>query len=172
MFGLFSWRISLYVIALISLDMTMAPLLRVGGAQFMLSYLFIVYVAFQWGWQKAIPVAFLVGLSRDFISSQVFGLETLALVYAAYLLNLIVQKMERSRMLLRMVVAFYFTSLAFIINILSATFVMENVRMSWNYVSVALGSALYTAVLLPVFFYISSKWFNDTVSIKQYELFS
>ena len=169
---IFSARVIFYLLILVALDLNIAPIFRLGPLQFVLTYLMVLYAAFQWGWQRTIPMAFVVGMFRDFFSSQALGVETVSLVLAALLLDQMVQKMQRELLWLRMV-----TGVIFILSILFFQFLITGLvtgvsQSYWYSWGIAFGSALYSAVLIPLFFFISAHWFHDRMAFKQYELFA
>ena len=116
-------------------------------------------------------MAFCAGLLRDLSGSAPFGVETSALVLSSLVLDLLVQKIEHSLMVFRMGIALIFlTCTLFLSYCLSLIF---GVRSSYvpSDMSILFGSAIYTALLYPLFFSVTSRWFKDRRPLKQYELF-
>ena len=156
---------------LLVLDETLAPVFRIGDNRFILTYLMIVYVAFQWSWQLTIPAAFMIGLLRDFSGTGPIGIETSSLIVSAILLDFTVQKIERDQLVLRILSAMIFTFTVFLIHYLMAGFLTGINFNVWYYLTVAFGTSVYTGLLVPFFFFFSAKWFRDRTNIKQYDLF-
>jgi len=169
--SIFSGRATLYLLLLLTLDITVTPLFRLGDNRIFLSYLMVVYAAFQWGGRTIIPMAVAVGVARDLVSTQSLGIETLSLVLTSALLYLRIQKIEREWWWLRILTAFLFILCVSVISMIMSSFLTGTLPNFWYYSSVALGSSIYTAVVTPVFFYLTARWFRDHVAFKQYELF-
>lgn len=168
---LYTPKVILYFLTLLVLDMTLAPLLAIGDNRFFLTFLMVIYFGFQWGWKQILPAACAAGILRDFVSSGPVGIETASLILSALFLDLTVQKIEREPLALRMLCAMVFTFSVLLIQLVISIFLTGIQYKVWYYLSVALGSSVYTAVLAPVFFLVSSKWFGDRTVIKQYDLF-
>jgi rod shape-determining protein MreD len=166
-----SGRVVLYLVFLLVLDLSVTPLIRVGGFRPILQYLVILYAAFQWGWEKTIPMAIGVGILRDLTSSQILGLETVSLVFVAFLLDLLVQKIERDIFFLRVLAVFLFVFSVLMMNLILSNFLTDIPRFSWYEIGIAVGTSLYTAAVMPLFFYGTRYWFHDRTFLKQYELF-
>jgi hypothetical protein len=112
-----------------------------------------------------------VGFLRDLTGAQPFGVEVVSLVVSAHLLDLLARKVERVSWVMRLVTSFIFLiSYSFFLMILSSFLTGTN-RFSGYPVLASLGMALATAVLLPVFFYVTSYFFRDRLPLRQYELF-
>ena len=171
MYRVFSGRVILYLLFLLVLDITLVPLVRIGFVRPVLEYLIILYAAFQWGWQKTLPIAITVGILRDFVSSQSLGIETSSLIFASFVLDLLVQKMEREIWFLRLTAAFLFVFCASMSSLILSSFLGEGIHVSGASVTIALGTSFYTAILMPPFFYLTARWFHDRFAFKQYELF-
>lgn len=166
-----SFRMMVYLWILLVLDLSLAPLFRLGALQPILLYLAILHAGFQWGSEKTVPVAVAVGLLRDLAGSHVFGLETGVLVCAALLLDLLVQKVDRQSFAVRMGVTFLFVFSVTTLLWMFSRFLGSTLSVSWDTFGTSLGTAGYGAVLAPVFFYLTARWFHDRAPLKQYELF-
>ncbi|MDD5670666.1 MAG: hypothetical protein PHN49_03400 [Candidatus Omnitrophica bacterium] len=168
---IFSGRVILFLILLLTFDVTVTPIFRFGDVQFFLTYLLVLYATFQWGWQTTIPMAILVGLMRDFLGTQSLGIETCSLLFASILLYLLVQKIERESLSLRMMITFIFVFCTLLVNLFLSNYLSGAMNVTWYHLAVAFGSALYTVLIMPVFFHVSAKWFHDSAVLQQYELF-
>ena len=172
MHRLFSPRVILYTAILLTLDMTLVPLFRIGDSRFVLGYLLVVYAAFQWGWNRAVPTALFIGVLRDLLSTGMMGLETFSLFLSSLSLAFVSMKVQRESLLLRFFAAAGFVLTAVLIQLLLSGF-LTGIQYDYGYyLSITLGSAIYTGLAVPVFFFISAKWFGDHLAIKQYDLFS
>ncbi|HXV28052.1 MAG TPA: rod shape-determining protein MreD [bacterium] len=168
---IFSGRVILYVLILLVLDLAIVPFFRIGVLQPPLGYLLILYAAFQWDIRKAVPTALAVGISRDLVSSQWFGLEMICCVSAAFLLELAVQKIEHTDFAFRAGIAFVFIFLIEILSLLLSNPFAGDTNRFWVGFGTAVGAAAYACVILPAFFYLSARWFRDRPPVKQLELF-
>ncbi len=166
-----SGRVIVYLLILLILDLAIAPFFRIGFLKPALGYLMILYATFQWGMKKTIPVALAVGLSRDLANSQHFGVETFSCVTAAVLLELVIQKIERTALFFRFFISFVFILMIQVVNFTLSYSVAGGSHFFWNSLGIGLGTAIYTCALLPVFFYLTAWWFQDRLPVKQYELF-
>ncbi len=171
MFRFYTPRLLILVFITLLIDLTVSPLFTVNSARFFAGYLLVLYATFAWGWQKTIPVAMMVGLSRDLLSTETLGFETFALVAASFLLDLMVRKMQRELLWLRLIIAFLFVFCVQWIQIILST-ALQDVAFSGRFaIGAVFGSAFYTALVLPFFFYGAARWFHDQTFSKQYELF-
>jgi len=152
-------------------EMTFLRAFHVGGAMPLPLYLMVLYACLEWGWKTTIPVAFCAGICRDFVGSSPFGVETSALVISSLVLDLLVQKIEHSFMVFRMAIALIFLTCAMGLNYSFTLVFGARTGFESSDFGVLFGSALYTALLYPVFFSLMSRWFKDRRVFKQYELF-
>lgn len=76
---------ALIVFGLLVLQTTFIPLLSVGGMLPDLLLIWVVYTALRRGQIEATVAGFLVGLSQDMISTQLFGLAALAKTVAGFM---------------------------------------------------------------------------------------
>ena len=168
---IFSGRVIGYLLLLLVLDLSVLPFIRVGGIQPHLLYLIVLYAAFQWGWQRTLPMALAVGILRDLTGSHLLGLETGSLILASVILDLLVKKMVRESTLLRFSTALIFVFCASLFHLILVSFLSGTNYVSWHRCYLSLGTSLYTAACMPIFFYLTARWFYDRVPMKQYELF-
>ena len=117
------------------------------------------------------PMAVAAGILRDFAGSHFLGLETAALVAASFVLDLLVQKIDRDSPVMRMAVGFLFVFLVSILVVVFSNFLGGAREISWYTFQISAGAALYSAAVLPPFIYVTGRWFHDRVPLKQYELF-
>lgn len=154
-------------------DMTISPLFQVGGLRFYFTILFIFYTAYHNGWHRILPLSFLVGLLRDLLGSQLFGIEMMSFVLAALLLDFVLQKMERGFFSLWVALCFLFTSLVLCLELLSTAFLTGQIQISWYVLALAFGSGFYTAVAMPFYFAAIDFWKKRKLKTQQqYDLFS
>ncbi len=166
-----SARVIGYLILLTVIDFTILPLFRIGSVQPILAYLLVLYVTFQWGWQKTVPIALAVGLVRDLTGGQYFGFETVALLYNSILLDLVARHIGRDSWLLKISAAFFFIFCVQMLHIILLSIFTQLTYVSWYWCGQTLASAMYTALTVPIFFYFTARWFGDRMIMKQYELF-
>ncbi len=166
-----SGRVILYLLILLILDLSISPFFRIGFLKPTLGYLMILYATFEWGIKKTIPVALAVGFLRDLANSQHFGIEILSCVTAAVLLERVIQKIERTALFFRFFISFLFVLMIQVFNFTLSYSVAGGSHFFWNSLGIGLGTAVYTCTLLPVFFYLTARWFHDSLPVKQYELF-
>ncbi len=166
-----SARVIFYLLILLVLELSVLPFFRVGVFQPVLLYLMVLHAAFQWGWEKTVPMAVAAGVLRDLAGSHSLGLETAALVAASFVLDLLVQKIERDSQVTRVAVGFLFVFFVSILIVLFSNFLGEAREISWYTFGVSVGTAFYSAMMLPPFFYVTGHWFHDRIPLKQYELF-
>lgn len=167
----FSFKVIGYLIFLYVLDATLMPALKIGIFQPSLLYLMILYAAFKWHWRTIIPVSILIGIMNDFMSTTYWGIETLILGASAYVLFLFVRKIERYSMMMRVATTFVFILIVLMLKLIAEGIAEELTEISWIVLLDVFGMALASALVLPLFFYLSSFWFRDSSRLKQYELF-
>ena len=170
---LFSGKVIIYLLASLILDLSFMPVFRFGMVQPVLLYLVVLFAAFEWEWFKAVRIAFAAGMLRDLTGTLPLGVETCVLVTASFVLGYVIQKIERNSIFMRCLISagyvFAVTLTAFIIS----AFLGFPYHLSWHVLNGALTTGLGTAVLAPIFFTFSRRWFHQQVSsLKQYELFS
>ena len=168
---IFSSRVIVYLIFLLALDLSVTPFFQIGPVRPLLEYLPVLYAAFHWGWPRTVAIAFLVGLMRDLTGCSLVGTETFSLVTTSFVLDFVVQKIERERPLVRFLTAFLFVFCVSVLASMVLVFLTGFPGLSWYGISVALGTSLYTACLMPLFFHLTSRYFHDRVPLKQFELF-
>lgn len=164
-------KVIVYLLLLYVMDLAVVSIFRIGEIKPVLLYMLVLYSAFQMDWKTLLPVVCIAGLLRDLISLQTFGIETSSLVLGTVLLDLLVQKLERGIWILRVFIAFLFCTAVLVLNLILSNFFNQEPGFSWHVLLTILATAFYTACLLPVFFYVSARWFGDRKAIKQYELF-
>ncbi|MDP3920427.1 MAG: hypothetical protein Q8R76_06460 [Candidatus Omnitrophota bacterium] len=168
---LMSPRVFLYVLFLLILDMAFSPALQIGDTRPIFGYLFIPYAAFHWGWQKTLPAALLIGLSRDLVSTLPFGVELVSLFAVSLALDIIAQKMDRRSTLIRLLSTFLFVFVVNLAVLVVCSFISHAVGLRWYNVAICLGSALYATAIMPLFAIVTAWWFHERLFLKQYELF-
>lgn len=168
---IFSARVIFYLLFLLVLELSVLPFFRIGVFQPVLLYLMVLHAAFQWGWEKTVPMAVAVGILRDLTGSHSFGLETVALVAASSLLDLLVQKIERDSQVTKIGIGFLFVFFVSNLVVLFSGFLGRGEGISGYAFWVSAGTAFYSAAILPVFFFVTGRLFHDRMALKQYELF-
>lgn len=164
-------RLIIYLVLWLVAEMTLLRPFWIGSAAPLPLYLMVLYACLEWGWKTTIPVAFCAGLMRDLAGSAPFGVETSALVLSSLVLDLMVQKVEHSILLFRFAIAVIFMACVLGISYMLTLVLGSRTVFVWNDLSIWIGSAVYSAVLYPFFFYLTARWFKDRRVLKQYELF-
>ena len=161
----------LYLVLLVVLEMTLVRFFKVRNAVPLLVYLMVLYASLEWGWKTTIPVALCAGLLRDLAASGPFGVETSSLILASLVLDLLVQKIEHGLTAFRMAIAFLFIFCALALNYAFALVLGSRSAFAWQDVGALTGSALYSALVYPFFFYATAFWFQNR-RLRQFELFN
>ena len=146
------------------------PVFKIHAVSPSLLYLFICYAAFEWGGVKTVYVAFWVGLLRDFLGGGLIGVEAALLSVLALALDFSVRKMERELPGIYFIVTFLFVFFAGILRLLVDYAGGLPGALFGEYLGMILLTALYTSALLPVFYFLTDRWFGYS-GTKQYELF-
>ncbi len=165
-----SAKVILYFLFLTVMDATILPVIQIRSIAPSFLYLFVCYVAFEWGSRKTPYAAFWAGLILDFLGGGPLGLEATILVGLAFLLDFTVQKMERQFPGIYFLITFFFVFFAGLLRLFLAYSETLPVSMMGDYLGLVAGAALYTSLLLPFFYFMTDRWFGHTVT-KQYELF-
>ena len=168
---LISSRGFFYFMMILVADLVFMPIFRIGSFQPSLLYLAVVYAALEWHWRRAVPTAIAAGLARDFLGSGPFLVETLALLIASVGLSVLVQKIERGTIWMRFTTAFLFIFVVLLLNFFLAGLLGRGTQTFSHSITLSAGTALWTSFWMPIFFYLSGRWFHDHVTLKQYELF-
>lgn len=168
---IFSWKIILFFLFLLVLDVSFTPALKINGIRPIFSYLFICYSAFEWGRLKTLYISVLTGISHDFLGIGFLGLETCILIVSALILDFVVHKTEREFPGIYFLLTFLFVLLVMVLKVLSAVFLGVSNGMVVGHLSQAFFTALYTSVFLPIFYHIADVWFREKNDSKQFELF-
>ncbi len=167
---LVSAKVILYFLLLAVLDGSVMPAFQIRSVYPSFLYLFICYAAFQWGAPKTVYVAFWAGLLRDLLGGGLIGLEATLLVALALALDFLVQKMERQLPGIYFIVTFLFVFCAGASRLLVGYAGGLPPSLVWKYLGMIAMTALYTSALLPVFNFLTNRWFSRSTT-KQYELF-
>lgn len=172
MHRLASGKVIFYLLLCLALDVSVMPLFRFDFFYPpVLLYLAVLYTAFVWHGQHTVEIGIAVGLLKDVTSVQPLGIETAVLGAASFVLVRMVQTVDRESLLNRFLTCFVFVlSVSLLIWVFSG-FLISSSPLSWYSVTTCLTLALSTAVVMPVFFYLTSRWFKDQQPLKQYELF-
>ncbi len=152
-------------------DLTFAPALPFSSARIVFLYLFVLYGAFAWEGNRAIPLAVIAGLLRDFTSSEYLGLETLSLAAGAILLDWAVHKVDRRSSFIRGFYTFLFFLGVQGIQIFFVSLLSAQGKINGATLSMIFKTSLWNALVTPAFFYFSAFWFHDRKPLRQYELF-
>lgn len=167
---IFSPKVILFILFLHMLDICVLPAL--GAFRPILSYLWILFVAFHWPLKELWPAVLWVGILRDLAGTQPLGVETAALFGVAALLLFFMLKFEREFFLLRLAAGFLFVFLSLCLNLFLSHFISLHSQWTWHALGTCFLCAFWTAILMPFFFAFCGRWFMGEVHFrKQYELF-
>ena len=168
---LLTLRVILYLLFLLVLDVCMMP--AWGGFRPVLTYLWILYVAFYGPLEAILPAAFLTGILRDLVSSQPLGVETASLVTVAAGLIFLMRKLQHDFFPFRVIGAGVFVASVLFLNLTLSSFLSSNAPYSYHAFLTCFSSAFFSALFAPLFFNLTRRWFHEASRpLKQYELFS
>ncbi|MDD5225760.1 MAG: rod shape-determining protein MreD [Candidatus Omnitrophica bacterium] len=167
---LVSPKVILYFFFLAILDGSVMPAIQIHAVYPSFLCLFICYAAFEWGGSKTVYIAFWAGLLRDLLGGGLIGLDATLLVALALALDFLVQKMERELPGIYYIVTFLFVFCAGALRLLVSYAGQLPPSLVWGYLGMIAMTALYTSALLPVFNFMTNRWFGHSAT-KQYELF-
>lgn len=167
---LVSAKVIFYFFLLAILDGAVVPAFQIHSAYPSFLYLFVCYAAFKWGPPKTVYVAFWAGIFRDFLGGGLIGLEASFLVLLAMALDFLVQKMERQLPGIYFIMTFLFAFCAGALKLGAGCAGELPSSLIWKYLGMIAVTALYTSALLPLFNFLTNRWFGRS-SAKQYELF-
>ena len=170
MHRLVSAKVIFYFILLAVLDGSVMPAFQIHSAYPSFLYLFICYAAFEWGATKTVYVAFWAGLLRDLLGGGLIGFDATLLVVLAPALDFLIQKMERQLPGIHFIITFLFVFCAGALRLLVSYAGELPPSLVWNYLGMITMTALYTTALLPLFNFLTDRWFGHSAA-KQYELF-
>lgn len=165
-----SAKVILYLFFITVMDTTVLPMVQIHSIVPSFLCLFVCYVAFEGGPPKTLYAAFWVGLIRDFLGVGPLGLEACIFVGLAFLLDFVVQKMERQFPGIYFLITFAFVFLVGALRLLLGYYEQLFMHMAGDYLAAVALTALYTSVLLPFFYFLTDRWLGH-VGAKQYELF-
>ncbi|MSR76879.1 MAG: hypothetical protein EXS63_01435 [Candidatus Omnitrophica bacterium] len=164
---LLSAKVAAFLIFLLVLDLSIFPSL-LGTVRPVALYLFVVYVAFEWHWSKTLLAAVMVGLLRDAMTLQPFGVETAALFLTTLGLNVYVQKISSNSWMGKWIGTFIFVQSVFLLVGILTHIANQTVVFSWVQMRMALWISFWTAGFMPVFFFLANRWFKKDFYISRY----
>lgn len=164
-------RLALALAILGWLEFSIVPLISIRGVRPDFFFVFLVFYAFQIDTRSVIPLAFLLGLAKDFASNAFFGLETASLAGAAVLLRLLAVRFDREKRWIQMGSLFAFSGTALVLFSLAALLVQAPYGLNVPVMSKAFFIALYTTVFGFALIPFLDRWLRPSLRQKQYELF-
>lgn len=137
------------------------------------TYLWVLYVAFRWPAKELLPTAVFVGILRDLTGSLPLGVETASLAAVAASLIFLLQKFQRDSFLIQWMAGAFFVLAVSLSNLFLSAFLGYGTSLNGFSFLSCLGVSAATASIMPVFFWLTSRWFyRETNGLKrQYELF-
>jgi len=167
-----SVRLLIFLFVTLVLDISVMPMLSIAHTQPVLIYLPVVYAALQWGAELTLTTAIWTGVLRELASAAPAGVEISSVLLGAYLLVLMIRKMEHSPIFFRMAIAFLFVGAVRLIHLSYCLFLGSQGLPAGQLFAETAGCAFYSAVLCPVFFVVTALWFRDRQMLRQLELFN
>lgn len=167
----FSGKIIFFVLLLMGVDICWAS--AAGPFRPVATYLWVLYVAFHWPAKELLPTAIFVGILRDLTSSLPLGVETVSLAVVAVSLAFLLQKLQRDSFLIQWMAGAFFVLAVSFSNLFLSAFLGEGASLTWFSFLACLGASSATALVMPVFFWLTSRWFSREITAlkRQYELF-
>ena len=167
----FSGKIILVVLFLMGVDICWAS--AAGAFRPVATYLWVMYVAFHWPAKELLPTAIFVGILRDLTGSLPLGVETVSLAAMAASLIFLLQKFQRDSFLIQWIIGIFFVLAVSLSNLFLSAFLGSGTSLTWFSFLSCLGASVATALIMPLFFWLTSRWFyRETTALKrQYELF-
>ena len=165
-------RVLFYFLFLLVVDICIMPAL--GIFRPILTYLWILYVAFYGPLESILPAALLTGILRDLVSSQPLGVETASLVSVAGGLIFLMRKLQHDFFPFRMIGVGVFIASALLLNVALSSFLSSGSSYSYYSIVTCFSAALSSVVVAPLFFHFTNRWFRkeEARPLKQYELFN
>lgn len=157
---LFSAKVVFFILLLAALDMSVFPAFSSGYGGPVLLYLFVIYVAFEWHWTKTVVAAVMVGLVRDSLTIQPFGIETISLFLSSLGLNFYIQKVENRSTGARLIGTFLFTA-SVLLGVVTWTHLLKpSIELTSQTFWTCFFSVTMTTLSMVPFFWISNRWFQ------------
>ncbi len=167
-----SGRVIFYLLFLLVMDMSVTPLIAIGTIRPLLIYLMIVYVALEWHWPRTFPIAVVVGLMLDCVGAHPFGVETVSLAAASFVLDFLIYTIEHNSWVMRFIITFIFVFSSMLMVWVLSSLLSDSDTIAWYSIVACLQAALYTTLIMPLFCSFTSRWFSKrSVVVRQYELF-
>jgi rod shape-determining protein MreD len=172
MYQVISQRLLIVIAILFALDASFSPVISVGAAKISFLTLLVLYVAFDWGWKKALPVAIIAGILKDFYGSVFLGMETFSLAFTVLTLDWALKKVEKKSWFIRLGIVFLFITIQQTLNYVLVIVSGEISVFAWHQVGAILITALYHMIVFLFFFKIAIVIFDEQRRVHQYELFN
>lgn len=168
-----SFKVLSYLFFWLLFDFSIRPYFVIGYLRPVFLYLMVMYAAFEWGWEKALPLSFVVGMMRDLVGTNYLGSETFALLLTSGLMVIAARKLDRHSFFMRFSLTAIFILTVEVINLSFEALLFEGDDfLFWNRFLTCVGSAFASAAFVPIFFPLTVRWFGERSSLKQYELFT
>ena len=164
-------KLVLISIAVVWVQMAVAPIVRIQDVTPDFIFLFFAFFVFFLNREQAIWWAFSIGFLRDLLSNAFFGLETISIVLGTFLLKQVVTQFDKEDNWVQIWATFLYTLSNLLIFILLLSVVQEEKMVGYGHLVKSLLIACYTTVFLPLVFPIFKRIFQVRSSVQQYELF-
>ncbi|MGB9803617.1 rod shape-determining protein MreD [Desulfofundulus sp.] len=141
-----------FLLLALLLQATVVDLIRVRGVAPDLIFLLVVFYAFWRGQREGAFWGFVAGLLKDFVTGNYFGLNALSTAVACYLVGWSESRLYKESSLVVMVLTFLATLVSQLIYYLLLAYLKVKVSPGVAIFRVILPSALYNALLVPLFY--------------------
>ncbi len=138
---------SLFILSLLSLQSTLAPLLVIYGGKADLMLLFVVSAALIGGRKFGVGMGFCCGLLQDLAAGGFFGLNLLSKLFVGYGLGMTEGKVFKDNRLLPIIAAGGASLASAVLILLLLALLGQKVRWVDNLCNIALPSAVYNMLL-------------------------
>ena len=164
-------RLILVLLTLTWIELSLLPLLTVGGIKPNFFYVFLVFYAFRINWKRLVALSLMVGLIQDFMTNSFFGLETASVVGAAILLRFLAMRFDREKAWIQLASLFCFTWVALTFFSVLSLLVGERFLLDPKSLTQCALISVYTTGIGAVLFPWFEKWLKPALRQRQYELF-
>jgi len=134
--------------------------------------IFLVFYAFRINWKPIVPIAFVLGVSKDIFSNSFFGVETASLALGAVFLEFLAVRFDREKRWIQLSTLFSFSLLsAILFFVISALIKPPSILGSW-FLTKSLLSSCYTTLAGSAVLPMAERWLRFPLrGGRQYELF-
>ncbi len=162
-------RLVILIIVTTILQVTLIPYISLHNVKPDLFYGLFALLILQFSNIQTILLAFIIGFLKDLFANNLFGLEIISLLIPALILPFIVKKTDINNPLVRFIILFISSLLAFFTLLTSIAVIEKSPEVINIYFMKILESSLYTAIISFVLYYFLKLFIPKKT--EQYELF-